>query len=167
MLEKMKLLRNHGIKSEEEVVVPGTNAKMDEFQAALGLCNLKMTDERIQRRRRLYEYYKQRLSGYIQFQRLTATKYNYSYMPVCFENAEERDRAYLELVRNGIKPRKYFFPLTTNYAYSNKADTAKLYDLKKAFDVSGRVLCLPIYPDLEIENVDKVVEIVNSLICKD
>ena len=166
MLEKMKTLRNHGIKSEEEVVVPGTNAKMDEFQAALGLCNLKMIDENIQRRRRLYEHYKRRLSGRIQFQRLTSTKYNYNYMPVCFENAEERDRAYLELIKNGIRPRKYFFPLTTNNVYSNKADTGKLYDLKRALDVSGRVLCLPMYSDLEIENVDRIVEIVSSVICK-
>ena len=62
------------------------------------------------------------------------------------------------------KPRKYFFPLTTNYDYFNKADTVKLYNLEQAFDVSSRVLCLPLYPDLEIENVDKVVEIVKSVI---
>jgi dTDP-4-amino-4,6-dideoxygalactose transaminase len=164
MLERMKLLRNHGIKSEEEVVVPGTNAKMDEFRAAMGLCNLKMIDERILQRKRLYEHYKQKLSRYVQFQRVIATKYNYGYMPVCFEDAEERDRAYSELVRNGIKPRKYFFPLTTNYDYFNKADTVKLYNLEQAFDVSSRVLCLPLYPDLEIESVDKVVEIIKGLI---
>jgi dTDP-4-amino-4,6-dideoxygalactose transaminase len=164
MLAKIKLLRNHGIKSEEEVVVPGTNAKMDEFKAAMGLCNLKTIDERIQQRKRLFEHYRQKLSQYVQFQRVIATKYNYAYMPVCFEDAEERDRAYSELVKNGIKPRKYFFPLTTNNDYFNKMDMVKLYNLEQAFDVSSRVLCLPLYPDLEIENVDKVVEIVKSVI---
>jgi dTDP-4-amino-4,6-dideoxygalactose transaminase len=163
-LEEMKLLRNHGIKSEEEVVVPGTNAKMDEFQAALGICNLKRIDENIQRRKRLYERYKEKLFGCIHFQRLTSTKYNYSYMPVCFRNAEERDRAYIELVKNGIKSRKYFFPLTTNNAYFSKEDIAKIHHLKNSFNISGRVLCLPLYSDLEIENIDKIVEIVNSLI---
>lgn len=164
MLERMKLLRNHGIKSEEEVVVPGTNAKMDEFRAAMGLCNLKMINKRILQRKRLHEHYKQKLSRYVQFQRVIATKYNYGYMPVCFEDAEERDRAYSELVKNGIKPRKYFFPLTTNHNYFNKMGMVKLYNLEQAFDVSSRVLCLPLYPDLEIENVDKVVEIVKSVI---
>jgi len=164
MLAKMKLLRNHGIKSEEEVVVPGTNAKMDEFKAAMGLCNLKTIDERIQQRKRLYEHYRQKLSRFVQFQKVIATKYNYAYMPVCFEDAEERDRAYSELVKNGIKPRKYFFPLTTNHNYFNKMDMVKRYNLEQALDVSSRVLCLPLYPDLEIETVDKVVEIVKSVI---
>jgi dTDP-4-amino-4,6-dideoxygalactose transaminase len=164
MLEKIKLLRNHGIKSEEEVVVPGTNAKMDEIRAAMGLCNLKMIDEKIQQRKRLYEHYKETLSQYVQFQRVLATRYNYGYMPVCFHDAKERDRAYSELVRHGIKPRKYFFPLTANYNYFNNVDLVKLYNLEQAFDVSSRVLCLPLYPDLEIEQVNKIVEIIKGII---
>ena len=164
ILEKMKLLGNHGISSEEEVVIPGTNAKMDEVRAAMGLCNLKMIDERIQQRKRLYEHYKQKLSQYVQFQRVTATRYNYGYMPVCFQDAKERDRAYSELVRHGIKPRKYFFPLTPNYNYFNEVASVKLSNLEHAFDVSSRVLCLPIYPDLEIEKVNKIVKMIKGII---
>ena len=165
MLEKMKLLRNHGIKSEGQVVLPGTNAKMNEFQAVMGLCNLKRIDVKIRQRRKLYERYRQRLPRSLRFQKVIATKWNYGYMPVCFENAEERDRAYAELVKNGIKPRKYFFPLTTDYDYFRKANAAKPASLEQASDVSSRILCLPLYPDLEIENVDKTVEIIKTLIC--
>jgi len=163
-LEEIKLLRNHGIKSEEQVVIPGTNAKMNEFQAAMGLCDLEMIKSKIQQRKRLYEHYKQKLSRHVQFQKIIATKYNYAYMPVCFEDAEKRDRAYSELVRNEIKPRKYFFPLTTSFDYFKKASIAKPGNLKRAFDISSRVLCLPLYPDLEIENVDRIVGIIKGVI---
>lgn len=165
MLERMKLLRNHGIKSEEQVVLPGTNAKMDEFQAVMGICNLKRTDEKIQQRKRLYKHYTQKLSQNVQFQKVIATRHNYGYMPVCFKDANTRDKAYSELVKNGIGPRKYFFPLTTSYDYL-KTDTVKLHDLRQAYDVSSRVLCLPLYPDLEIKNVDKVVKTIKGLIPK-
>jgi dTDP-4-amino-4,6-dideoxygalactose transaminase len=165
ILEKLKLLRNHGIKSEEQVVLPGTNAKMNEFQAAMGLCNLKGIDQKIQQRRKLYEHYMQKLPRRLRFQRVIATKRNYGYMPVCFGNAVERDAVYTELAKNGIKPRKYFFPLTTNYDYFSKANAAKVGNLKQASNVSSRILCLPLYPDLEIEYVDKTVELIKALIC--
>jgi len=164
LVEKLQLLRNHGIKSEEEVIVPGTNAKMNEFQAAMGLCNLEDIDEKIQRRKKIYEHYKEELSKHVKFQKIIASKYNYGYMPVCFKNLGKRDEIYSELVKNKIKPRKYFFPLTTNFDYfkKNGADLVKTYNLKEALDISNKILCLPLYPDLEIESVDRVVEIINS-----
>jgi dTDP-4-amino-4,6-dideoxygalactose transaminase len=166
LAEKLQLLRNHGIKSEEEVVIPGINAKMNEFQAAMGLCNLEDIDEKIQRRKEIYEYYKEKLSGYVKFQKIIASKYNYGYMPVCFKNNEKRDEIYSELINNGIKPRKYFFPLTTNFDYfkGESMNLVERYNLKEAFDISNRILCLPLYPDLEIGNVDKVVEIIKDKI---
>ena len=87
VVEKLKLMRNHGIKSETEVVLPGINAKMNEFQAAMGLCNLELVDEAISLRKMLYERYVERLSGLpVSFQKLVASKYNFSYMPVLFES---------------------------------------------------------------------------------
>lgn len=164
IMEKIKLLRNHGIRSQEEILIPGTNAKMDEFRAAMGLCNLKRIDENIRQRKIIYNYYKRKLAGSVQFQRLTATRYNYNYMPVCFKDAVQRDTAYSGLVRNGIEPRKYFFPLTTNFDYFSKANTAKQLKLEEAFDVSSRAMCLPLYPGLKIESVDNIVAIIRSLV---
>jgi dTDP-4-amino-4,6-dideoxygalactose transaminase len=164
---KFKLLRNHGIKSEEEVVLPGINAKMNEFQAVMGLCNLEDFDGKIQMRKRIYERYKDRLSNYdLKFQKITASKYNYSYMPVCFGNKEKRNEIYSELVSNGIKPRKYFFPLTVNFGYFKEKGTNLIekYKLQKAADIANRVLCLPLYPDLDIDVVDNIAAIIKRKI---
>ena len=160
--EKIKLLRNHGIKSEDEVLLPGTNAKMDEFRAAMGLCNLKTVDQDIFKRKTVYDYYQEELSGLVQFQRLTATKYNFIYIPVCFKDVAERNIIYSELRKNGILPRKYFFPLATRYAYFNRNSQANTSNLKKAIDISNRILCLPLYPNLEIEIASKIVKIIKT-----
>lgn len=173
LFEKLKLLRNFGIKSEEEVVLPGINAKMDEFRAAMGLCNLENIDKKIRLRKIIYDYYKKYLGNgkyndNIRFQKIIASKYNYSYMPVCFDIIEERDKIYLELKKNDINPRKYFYPLTTNFNYFKKdgIDLVKKYNLKNAFDIANRVLCLPIYPDLDLGEVEKIVNIINNKIMK-
>jgi len=161
---KLKLLRNHGIKSEEDVVLPGTNAKMNEFQAVMGLCNLENIDEKIRLRKSLYERYREQLRGTkgVKFQKIVASKYNYIYMPVCFENIETRDETYSELIKNGIKPRKYFFPLTVSFSYFKKRgmNLIEKYRLQKAADIANRVLCLPLYPDLEIAAVDNITSII-------
>ena len=130
VVETLKLMRNHGIKSESEVVLPGINAKMNEFQAAMGLCNLDFIDEAICRRKTLYEQYVEGLSDLpISFQKIISSKHNYSYMPVLFESEQVRDSVYSMLISNGIKPRKYFYPLTVNFDYFKKSgdDLVKKY----------------------------------------
>ncbi|HEC88425.1 MAG TPA: DegT/DnrJ/EryC1/StrS family aminotransferase [Thermoplasmata archaeon] len=168
VFEKLKLLRNHGIKSEEKVVLPGTNAKMNEFQAVMGLCNLENVNEKIQQRKKIYERYKEKLRNIdgIKFQKLIASRYNYAYMPICFKDTITRDKVYSSLVRNGIKPRKYFYPLTANFDYfkEKNIDLVKKYNLKKSSNIANRVLCLPLYPDLKIETVDKIVNIIKKVI---
>ncbi len=166
VLEKVKLLRNHGIRSEEEVLLAGTNAKMNEFQAIMGLCNLENIDEKIEMRKRLYEKYKSSFSNVknVRFQKVIASKYNYSYMPICFENMKMRDSVYLELYKNGIICRKYFFPLTVNSAhFKGSGNLIEKYNLKRASGISNRILCLPLYPDLQPHSVDRVVEIIGNL----
>jgi len=167
LYEKLKLLRNHGIKSEEEVVLPGINAKMNEFQAAMGLCNLEEIDEKIRLRKKIYEHYKEGLVDMpVKFQKLIASKYNYIYMPVCFENSKKRDEVYSELIKNEIKPRKYFYPLTVNFDYFKQEGTnlVEKYGLKVASDIANRILCLPLYPDLKMEAVDKIISIIKRLV---
>ena len=168
LIEKIKLMRNHGIKSEEEVILPGINAKMNEFQAAMGLCNLKYIDQNIRKRKIIYEHYLKDLANEhgLQFQKLTASKYNYSYMPIIFENLKIRNQVYDQLLKKGFHSRKYFYPLTTTFEYfkPQNIDLIKKYNLKKASDIANRVLCLPIYPDLEEEIVNKIIEEIISII---
>ena len=170
IIEKLKLLRNFGITSEEEIVLPGINAKMNEFQAIMGLCNFENIDEKIHIRKMIYDHYKKEFNGIknIKFQRIIASKYNYGYMPICFENIEMRDKIYSELIKNGIKPRKYFYPLTSNFDYFKvkDKDIIKKDELRIANYISDRILCLPLYPDLEIEIVDKIIHIIKKIIKK-
>jgi dTDP-4-amino-4,6-dideoxygalactose transaminase len=164
LIEAVKLLRNHGIKSEEEVLLAGTNAKMNEFQAIMGLCNLDDIDVKIEKRGKIYQKYKDDLAKVegLQLQKIIASKYNYSYMPICFEDMKIRDRVYLELYKNGIMSRKYFYPLTVNASYfiEEGLNLVEKYNLKKASDISNRILCLPIYPDLEISSIERIINII-------
>jgi dTDP-4-amino-4,6-dideoxygalactose transaminase len=165
--EKLKLLRNSGIKSEEEVILPGTNAKMNEFQAIMGLCNIETLDEKIRSRKILYDRYKAGLSDLenIKFQKVIASRYNYSYMPIRFKSMEKRDEIYSELMKSGIKPRKYFYPLTVHSEYFRREgiNLVSKYNLQVAADISGRILCLPLYADLEIETVGNIIKIIRPL----
>lgn len=162
LFEKLKLLRNFGIKSEEEIVLPGINAKMNEFQAAMGLCNLESIDEKIKNTKLIYKYYTAHLKGNIRFQKIIASKYNYSYMPIKFENIEIRDKVYSELLKNDIKSRKYFYPLTANFDYfKGGVDLIQKYNLNNAVNISNGILCLPIYSRLDLNEVDRVINIVN------
>lgn len=166
LCDKLKLMRNHGIKSEEEIILPGLNAKMNEFQGAMGLCNLVTIDEKIRMRKTIYEHYKEGLSNTsIEFQQIQASRYNYIYMPICFQNAQQRDKVYAELVDNNIKPRKYFYPLTTDFAYFKEVTNPLIeqHHLIVARDIADRILCLPLYPDLEMSVVDDIVQIIKRL----
>ena len=169
VFEEVNLLRNHGIKSAEEVVLPGTNAKMNEFQAAMGLCNLERIDYNIEQRKKLYQLYLERLAGHdFLFQKLISTAHNYSYMPILLKNRKTRDIVFDALKCNGITPRKYFFPLTVDFDYFKKlhVNCAEKYGLVNAVDISNRVLCLPLYPDLEESMVEKIANITIKAACK-
>jgi dTDP-4-amino-4,6-dideoxygalactose transaminase len=165
LVSKFKLLRDHGIKSEEEVELPGTNAKMNEFQAALGICNLNHLEEKLALRQQLYQYYKDKLSSLpLQFQKIVASKYNYSYFPVCFTTFEQRERVFEELLKKGIRTRKYFYPLTTSAKYLKQMNLVEKYHLQNAHNITNRVLCLPLYPDLEKQNIDYIAEIITECV---
>jgi dTDP-4-amino-4,6-dideoxygalactose transaminase len=165
IFETLKLLRNHGIKSEDKIVLPGTNAKMNEFQAAMGICNLETIGKNIEKRKELYERYKENLNDLdVTFQKVVASKYNYSYMPVCFENKKTRDKVYERLSKDNIYSRRYFYPLTPNFDYFNDSgNIIKKYGLETALKVSNRVLCLPLYPDLGLESVDMISDKIKEL----
>ena len=113
-------LKNFGIHDEENVPYVGGNAKMNEFCAAMGLCNLRHLEGEIEKRRRVTERYRQLLEG-VPGLRLNpvqeGVKSNYAYFPVVFDGFRlERDRVFARLAREGIHARKYFFPLTNSFA---------------------------------------------------
>jgi dTDP-4-amino-4,6-dideoxygalactose transaminase len=165
VVEQLTLMRNHGIKAENEVVMPGTNAKMNELQAAMGLCNLESVESNIERRKTIYEHYKKKLNpNGLRFQKIIASKYNYSYMPIYIENIEKKERLILELLKRGIKPRQYFYPLTADYDYFKHDHRIKKSTLKNARDVSNRILCLPIYPSLDMKIVNLIIDLTNFIL---
>lgn len=162
--EKLYNMKNFGIRSEELIVSVGTNAKMNELQSAMGICNLKYIDKEIEKRRKAVNTYIACLKG-VQGLRINnypeELKPNYAYFPVLFEEAGVRDRVYEELNQNNIFPRKYFYPLTADAAcFKNKY---KNLELGKARYCSERVLSLPLYADLEEESVERIAGIIKRL----
>jgi len=160
---KFRLLRNFGIVNEEKVIHPGINAKMNEFQAAMGLCNLQTINRDIRARDKMYHLYISGLSKIkgLKFQRLTASRYNYSYMPVIFRDKKHRDLIYDRLKENGIHARKYFYPLTSSLDYFSQSErTSHQNSLPVAVSIADRVLCIPLFSELTVEIVKKVVDLI-------
>lgn len=165
--QKLYKLKNFGIRNEEVVDGIGANAKMNEFCAAMGLCNLRHIDENIAKRKTVVEYYRAQLAN-IEGIQPNATQENvesnYSYFPIVVNEevmGVTRNEIYAALARAGIKSRKYFYPLTNTFdCFQGKYDADLTPVARK---VAGRVLTLPLYSDLSLEVVDKICGIINHL----
>ena len=162
--EKLHELKNFGIHSPEDVTDIGGNAKMDEFRAAMGICNLRHIDEAIASRKVAFDRYMQRLSGvegiYIPGQQQDVV-WNYSYMPVIFDEkrfGKSRDEVFEQLKQQDIIARKYFYPAINDMACYQYLNAQK--GTPVAHEMSLRVLALPIYEGLEIEVVDRICDII-------
>ena len=160
--QKVCDLKNFGIHGPEEVPFVGGNAKMNEFAAAMGLCNLRHLAGEIEKRRRAAERYRERLEGVpgLQLNPLQAgVQSNYAYFPVVFDGFPlSRDQVFERLAREGVNARKYFYPLTNSFAcYAGKPgfDPA---DTPVAAHIADRVLTLPLYADLSLEEVDFICD---------
>lgn len=155
-------LKNFGIKGPETVEYVGSNAKMNEFQAAMGICNLRHIDEEISKRKAVVERYNQNLKNIngIKLNNIPEEiKSNYAYYPVVFDNYKKtRDEIDEQLKANGIISRKYFYPLITDFdCYKDKY----VFEKKSvAKHISDRVLTLPLYSDLPLLEVDKICDII-------
>lgn len=162
-VEKLYNLKNFGIKSEELVAEVGANAKMNEFQAAMGLCNLKNLNESVNKRKRIVAQYQQELSkvtGITMKCKQVGVTENYSYFPIIVseEYGLTRDELYNKLAKHEIYSRKYFYPITSDQAcfkrkYSNLS-------LEVAREISKKVLTLPLYPELMEEDVKRICKII-------
>lgn len=165
--DKIYNLKNFGIRSEELIASVGANAKLNEFQAAMGLCNLKYIEEYIASRKRVVECYYEEFKdckGIILNNYDKRLSSNYAYMPVFFETKDIRDHVYEVLKQNNIYTRKYFYPITADAAcFRNKY---KDVSLDKARDMSNRVLVLPLYSELSLDKAKIIATIVKDEISK-
>jgi len=155
---------NFGLTGHESADYIGTNAKMNEFQAAMGLCNLRNITDKINKRKAVVERYMEHLSGIYGIKLPTyksEVKSNYAYFPVVFDGYRAtRDQIYEELKKHNIFARKYFYPLTSDFdCYRNKYDSNKTPVAKY---IAEKILTLPLYSDLLPEDVDRICNIIKG-----
>lgn len=157
---KLNRLKNFGIVDQENIDCLGGNAKMNEFQAAMGICNLKYIDDNIVKRKLIVEKYNELLSKIHGIKLNKAQKdveSNYAYYPIVIEDEYgiSRDEVFKILESHNIYARKYFYPISNECEiYSDCVGNTPI-----AKDISKRVLTLPIYPDLELEDVKRICKI--------
>lgn len=162
--EKLYNLKNFGIRGEELVTDIGANAKLNEFAAIMGLCNLKHIDEAIAERKKRYDFYMQNLydvKGIRFFDKKEDVESNYAYFPIIIEDEYKisRDELYNLLRENNIYARKYFYPLTSDQAcFQNKYKNDRL---ECARELAKKILIIPFYEKLEM---DKMRDIINLII---
>lgn len=163
-------LKNFGIHSEEIVSEVGANAKMNEFSAAMGLCNLKYIDKNILDREKRVDYYKRKLKGLPGIKISTYdtgnVTYSYGYFPILFQpeihGAAMRNKVYEYLKKVNIYSRKYFYPITADAdCFKNRYEDVLL---ENARYVSDNILALPLYPELEYHLIDAIVDIIRQCI---
>lgn len=157
-------LKNFGIRNEESVDGIGANAKMNEFQAAMGLCNLVHIEENIEKRKDIVNLYNSLLEdipGIITNKKQEQVDSNYAYYPIYVDEAKygrSRNELADYMGKHNVYVRKYFYPLTSAFdCYNNRFD---VNETPIAFNVSKNILTLPIYPDMDKEIVEYICELI-------
>ena len=164
LYEKLYNLKNFGIRGEERIVGVGANAKMNEFSAIMGMCNLDILENSIMERKIVAERYIELLGDLTEIKLPSFDNenmvYNYAYFPVMFESEEMRNHVYKSLREKNIYARKYFYPLTADAeCFEGKYDQVSLVNARRA---SKTVLVFPLYGDLPVEIQEVICKIVRS-----
>ena len=163
---RIDFLKNFGFADEVTVVAPGINAKMNEVQAAMGLLQLKYVNSNLQQRKRISNFYKNELKNIdgIRFQEgIESVNYNYAYFPIFVDKEKygiERDELYNIFRANNIYVRRYFYPLISQFPTYRDLPSARAENLPIAEKITEEVLCLPIYPGLQMVDALKIIEII-------
>lgn len=157
-------MKNFGIHGPESVQYVGGNAKMNEFQAAMGICNLRHLNDEIAKRKKVVERYRSRLEG-VDGIKLSVVQdnveSNYAYFPVVFDGYKyTRNEVFEKLAEVGIGARKYFFPLTNSFECYRNYPTAGTEKTPVAQHMALRVLTLPLYADLTLDEVDRICDVI-------
>ena len=157
-------LKNFGIRGAEQVAFVGGNAKMNEFQSAMGICNLRHIDAEIDKRKKVVEHYRERLSGVTGIKLCSDQQgvvSNYAYFPVVFDGYKyTRDEVFARLADENIIARKYFYPLVNEYDCYKDMPYAGTEKTPIAKHIADRVLTLPLYADLAFEDIDRICDII-------
>ena len=162
-------LKNFGFANEITVVAPGVNAKMNEVQAAMGLLQLKYIDGAIEKRRGIAESYREKLkgiSGLSYSEDLQGVKHCYPYFPILIDKEKygrTRNEVYDELKKQNVYGRRYFYPLISQFPTYRGLESAQPGQLPVAEKVTEEVICLPIYPDLDIQSINQICQILKGL----
>lgn len=160
-------LKNFGFVDEVTVVAPGINGKMSEFNAALGMLQLQHIDHALARRKYVDAIYREQLKEIKGIRCLSyniETVANYSYFPILVEADYpiSRNDLYQKLKDQGIFTRRYFYPLISDFPMYRGLHSAHPLNLPIASDVASRVLCLPIFPELQSSEIDRIIELIRS-----
>lgn len=163
--QRIDHLKNFGFIDEVTVVAPGINGKMSELNAALGMLQLEYVDHAIERRKEIASLYRELLADVpgIRCVPNSGEKVeNYSYFPILIESDYpiSRDALFRDLREYNIYARRYFYPLISDFPMYRGLPSAQRGNLPVAADIANRVLCLPIYPDLEEEQIHTIVQII-------
>lgn len=163
LVKKLNDFKNFGLSTPETMEEVGTNAKMTEFSAAMGLCNLRHIDQEIAKRKAVYERYVQNLKNIPGIQLISYRenmKPNYSYFPVVFDKeifGKDRDEVANLLNQNDIVPRKYFYPAANEFEFYQKNFPSRT---PVAQHIADNILTLPMHANLSLEDVDRICRII-------
>ena len=164
LVDVLNSMKNFGISGPEDVPFVGGNAKMNEFQAAMGICNLRHLEDEIAKRKKVVERYRERLGGVGGIKLCVPQKDvepNFAYFPVVFDGYKySRDEVFELLKSENIIARKYFYPLTNSFECYKGLKTAGTEKTPVAKHIAERVLTLPLYADLSLEDVDRICDII-------
>lgn len=166
--KRIDYLKNFGFADETTVIAPGINAKMNELQSAYGLLQLKYVDNCIDKRKKIATIYREHLKGVdgISFiEDIEGFDHANSYFPILVDATvyrKTRDTLYEELKSNNIFGRRYFYPLISQFPTYRGLPSSRKENLPVAEKVAEQVICLPIYPDLELFTVEKIASLILS-----
>lgn len=166
--KRVDYLKNFGFASETEVMAQGINSKMNEMQAALGLVQLRHFNDNIRKRKALANTYRKELEniqGISYLSEPKETDSNFAYFPVFIDEREygmSRDKLYEKLKQNSIHGRRYFYPLISEFSMYRGLKSASKDNLVNANKIADQVICLPIYPDLSMEDVYHICSILKK-----
>ncbi|MBU1216410.1 DegT/DnrJ/EryC1/StrS family aminotransferase [bacterium] len=158
LVEKARYLINFGIENAESIPHLGTNAKMNEFEAAMGLCMLDEIETIKEKRKIICENYKRELKGLVQFQEQNNfASENHSYFPIILKNKKQLRKIEKSLNEQDIFPRRYFYPSLDTLDYIEPKQNCV-----ESRDISTRILCLPLYPELSKDEQSTILSILKS-----
>ncbi|MBQ0725759.1 MAG: DegT/DnrJ/EryC1/StrS family aminotransferase [Thalassolituus oleivorans] len=157
--ERAEKLISFGLVGPETIDGPGINAKMNEFQAAMGLCVLDEIHDNLKARKNIVEQYRSQLpSSIVQQQLHTEITTNYAYMPVVLNSEKQVIQLLDQLQKQGISARRYFSPSLNNAGFGN----GTLMPISQ--DIASRILCLPLYVDLSVAELGNITKIVGEVV---